>query len=192
MKILSFYPACCLPRTLSNWKLLTSAELLRMAWRLARYAATVLCGSALLLIALPACADVWGYTDAKGVARFSAEKMDERYVPRYGNKIPPFKQTQNYVVTVMQIYTLLEPPAMIAQRQIRLSFIQQPSRVRMESTNMPASNVFGQIARRGNLVSPLSTPYAVPDIHSSAVGTPVATTVAASATASNAAQSRTK
>jgi Transglycosylase SLT domain len=50
-----------------------------MAWRLARYAATALCGSALLLIALPACADVWGYVDAKGVARFSAEKMDERY-----------------------------------------------------------------------------------------------------------------
>lgn len=31
------------------------------------------------LFALPAVADVWGYVDAKGVAHFSAEKLDERY-----------------------------------------------------------------------------------------------------------------
>ena len=33
----------------------------------------------LCLIALPAVADVWGYVDAKGVAHFSTEKLDERY-----------------------------------------------------------------------------------------------------------------
>ena len=30
-------------------------------------------------LALPAVADVWGYVDAKGVAHFSTEKLDERY-----------------------------------------------------------------------------------------------------------------
>jgi hypothetical protein len=33
----------------------------------------------LSLFALPAFADVWGYIDAKGVAHFSTEKLDERY-----------------------------------------------------------------------------------------------------------------
>ena len=31
------------------------------------------------LFALPAVADVWGYVDAKGVAHFSTEKLEERY-----------------------------------------------------------------------------------------------------------------
>lgn len=31
------------------------------------------------LFAFPAVADVWGYVDAKGVAHFSAEKLDDRY-----------------------------------------------------------------------------------------------------------------
>ena len=30
-------------------------------------------------LAVPAVADVWGYVDAKGVAHFSTEKLDERY-----------------------------------------------------------------------------------------------------------------
>src|SRR4051812_14331641 len=31
------------------------------------------------ILASPARADVWGYVDAKGVAHFSAEKLDDRY-----------------------------------------------------------------------------------------------------------------
>ena len=31
------------------------------------------------LVALPAMADIWGYVDARGVAHFSIEKLDERY-----------------------------------------------------------------------------------------------------------------
>ena len=31
------------------------------------------------MVALPAVADVWGYVDAKGVAHFSNDKLDERY-----------------------------------------------------------------------------------------------------------------
>jgi hypothetical protein len=38
-----------------------------------------LCLSLLMLAALPARADIYGYVDAEGVAHFSTEKIDERY-----------------------------------------------------------------------------------------------------------------
>jgi Transglycosylase SLT domain len=41
--------------------------------------ASALAALVLSLFALPAVADVWGYIDAKGVAHFSTEKLDERY-----------------------------------------------------------------------------------------------------------------
>ena len=41
--------------------------------------APVLAAMLLAMFALPAVADVWGYIDAKGVAHFSTEKLDERY-----------------------------------------------------------------------------------------------------------------
>ena len=41
--------------------------------------ASALAALLLGLFALPAFADVWGYIDAKGVAHFSTEKLDERY-----------------------------------------------------------------------------------------------------------------
>lgn len=42
-------------------------------------AAAALVGLLLFAGALPARADVWGYVDDKGVAHFSAERLDERY-----------------------------------------------------------------------------------------------------------------
>ncbi len=57
----------------------TAARLLR-AWlsgaALIQFALVLALG---FLFAAPARADVWGYVDAKGVAHFSAEKLDERY-----------------------------------------------------------------------------------------------------------------
>ncbi len=41
----------------------------------------------------------------------AAYNAGEGAVQRAGNRIPNFKETQNYVRTVMQLYALLKPPA---------------------------------------------------------------------------------
>ena len=76
----------------------------------------------------------------------------EGAVVKAGNQIPNFKETQNYVKTVMQLYAGLKPPAALTEQRY-------PTRVRME--------MLGGAARRGNMLAPL--PSAAAPAISSAV-----------------------
>jgi soluble lytic murein transglycosylase-like protein len=67
----------------------------------------------------------------------AAYNAGEGAVQRAGNKIPNYRETQNYVKTVMQLYTMLRPPSMMGSGH-------GPGRVRME---LPAGGATG----RGNL-----------------------------------------
>jgi len=79
----------------------------------------------------------------------AAYNAGEGAVQRAGNKIPNYKETQNYVKTVIQLYTLLKPPATALEKPV------SPKRIRME---LP-----GGAANRSNMISsvyPLnSKPY---------------------------------
>lgn len=67
----------------------------------------------------------------------AAYNAGEGAVQRAGNQIPAYKETQNYVRTVMGLYTQLKPPApVLARRAV-------PGRVRMELS--------GGALNRGNL-----------------------------------------
>ncbi len=77
----------------------------------------------------------------------AAYNAGEGAVMRYGKKIPPFKETQNYVRTVSAIYAALKPPKPVAEAQAQRSMptagVVQPSRVRIE---------LGAGQGRGNMV----------------------------------------
>jgi soluble lytic murein transglycosylase-like protein len=76
----------------------------------------------------------------------AAYNAGEGAVQRYGNKIPNYPETKNYVKTVMQLYNHLKPPSMIGEAR-------RSGRVRMEmmggskiASSPPARGVTG----RGN------------------------------------------
>ena len=81
----------------------------------------------------------------------AAYNAGEGAVQRAGNKIPNYKETQNYVKTVMQLYAVLQPiaPATAAQKS--------PSRVRMELPGSPAAVPTGGAVGRGNMPTTLLT-----------------------------------
>ena len=87
----------------------------------------------------------------------AAYNAGEGAVQRAGNRIPNYPETQNYVKTVMQIYTSLKPPEPVAQ-------LRNPGRVRMElpqrAPGMPTGGAIG----RGNMVTPLTVNAALPDV----------------------------
>jgi hypothetical protein len=56
----------------------------------------------------------------------AAYNAGEGAVQRAGNRIPNYRETQNYVKTVMQLYGMLKPPATVA------SGVRAPHRVQME------------------------------------------------------------
>jgi soluble lytic murein transglycosylase-like protein len=69
----------------------------------------------------------------------AAYNAGEGAVQRAGNQIPNYKETQNYVKTVMNLYTLLKPPGLTADPR------HSPTRVRMQMQ--------GGAAHRGNMIS---------------------------------------
>ncbi len=91
----------------------------------------------------------------------AAYNAGEGAVQRAGNRIPNYKETQNYVKTVMQLYTMLKPVNVADPRRA-------PSRVRMELQGTAPGSVFRQGAPvggavgRGNMIAPLmpATPVA--------------------------------
>ncbi len=112
----------------------------------------------------------------------AAYNAGEGAVKRYGNKIPPFPETQNYVKTVMQIYTYLKPPAAVAQAQ---ADNRQPGRVRMELGGGPMTpSAGGGAVGRGNMVpSLLGSPQAGGVLNMPSSAAPVSGAPAAAAPA---------
>ena len=89
----------------------------------------------------------------------AAYNAGEGAVQRAGNRVPNFRETQNYVKTVMQLYTMLKPPAMTAPIKGLA-----PGRVRVVLPGTPSDRVYtpamtmGGAANRGNLASRPSEP----------------------------------
>lgn len=71
----------------------------------------------------------------------AAYNAGEGAVQRAGNRVPNYRETQNYVKTVMQLYTMLKPPSMGSG---------SISRVRVEIPAVPVGGARG----RGNLPAP--------------------------------------
>jgi hypothetical protein len=89
----------------------------------------------------------------------AAYNAGEGAVQRAGNKVPNFRETQNYVKTVMQLYAMLKPPAMTAPGMNGLL----PGRVRVvlpgvASDRFTPAMTMGGAANRGNLPSRPSEP----------------------------------
>ena len=76
----------------------------------------------------------------------AAYNAGEGAVQRYGNKIPNYPETKNYVKTVMQLYSHLKPPSMIGEAR-------RSGRVRMEmmgGSKISSSPTAGGATGRGN------------------------------------------
>ena len=88
----------------------------------------------------------------------AAYNAGEGAVQRAGNRIPPYRETQGYVKTVLHLYALLKPPRPVRSTPASvapaptpaLAPVAPPRRVRME---LP-----GQVPGRASMPPPLTTP----------------------------------
>lgn len=78
----------------------------------------------------------------------AAYNAGEGAVQRAGNQIPNFRETQNYVRTVMQLYALLKPPPPL--RPLARVSLDAP---RPEPAPPPRLGIPGGAMNRGNMVS---------------------------------------
>jgi len=83
----------------------------------------------------------------------AAYNAGEGAVQRAGNRIPNYRETQNYVKTVMQLYTMLKPPDLVTDRRV-------PARVRVEMPVRPLGGAVG----RGNMIAPLAAATSMPSM----------------------------
>ena len=86
----------------------------------------------------------------------AAYNAGEGAVQRAGNRIPNYPETQNYVKTVLQIYTSLKPPATVAE-------LRNPGRVRMEMPMRPVGVPVGGALGRANMITPLGAAVTLPE-----------------------------
>jgi hypothetical protein len=100
----------------------------------------------------------------------------EGAVQKFGNTIPPYKETQNYVKTVVQTFLAIKPPVTLLQAKVgekSPAAGAAPARIRMQmggpvvggaaassgigvSVVAPASGPVGGAVGRGNMVAPLA------------------------------------
>jgi soluble lytic murein transglycosylase-like protein len=83
----------------------------------------------------------------------AAYNAGEGAVQRAGNRVPNYRETQNYVKTVLQLYGMLKPPSM-AQRA------HWPQRVRMEMPAPPLGGAYPATAPLGGAVGRGNLPAA--------------------------------
>lgn len=87
----------------------------------------------------------------------AAYNAGEGAVQRAGNRIPPYRETQNYVRTVMQLYAILKPPPSVQPvRAAPAVAASTPRRVRMQLTGQ----LPGQVPGRASMPPPLTAPSA--------------------------------
>jgi soluble lytic murein transglycosylase-like protein len=81
----------------------------------------------------------------------AAYNAGEGAVQRAGNRVPNYRETQNYVRTVMQLYEMLKPPAPVVEQRRAPA----PARVRVEIPGTATGAVPGGAIGRGNMITPL-------------------------------------
>lgn len=88
----------------------------------------------------------------------AAYNAGEGAVKRAGNKIPDYKETQDYVKTVTNIYAWLKPPALIAEsRKATRLPVQTIEEARTRVVMSGAHEVVGGALGRRNMIPPLAS-----------------------------------
>ena len=93
----------------------------------------------------------------------AAYNAGEGAVQRAGNSIPKYRETENYVKTVMQLYAMLKPPAIVVELRRASAPTPTPAPRKPDLPGVTPGTVMpGGAARRGNMISPLHAVEAPP------------------------------
>jgi Transglycosylase SLT domain len=86
----------------------------------------------------------------------------EGAVQKYGNTIPPYKETQNYVKTVVQTFLAIKPPVTLLQAKAAEKSLSASSASATPSAPTRVRMQMGGAVGRGNMIAPLA-PVATAD-----------------------------